>query len=113
MFAHLTRQRTRPRAAAPMAGTRLRQLAGALAGITAALLASAVSIPPAFARDLPPSFYQRQHVAPTTVHAVTAGGVTGWQIALTILGAVVAAAVVTGLLARTRTVRRATPSPTA
>jgi hypothetical protein len=112
MFAHLTRQKTHPRAAAPTAGPRLRRPAAALAGITAALLASAVNIPAAFARDDPSGLYRRFPVAPTTVHAVTAGGITGWQIALITL-AVVAAAAVTGLLARTRTVRRAAPSPTA
>ena len=54
MFAHLTRQGTHPRTAALKAGTRLRLvLAVALAAVTVGLLASAATIPAAFARDVP------------------------------------------------------------
>ena len=53
MFARPTRQETHPRTAAPKAGTRLRRLATMLAAVTAGLLASAATIPAAFARDVP------------------------------------------------------------
>ena len=53
MFAHLTRQGAHPRTAALKAGTRLRRLAAALAAVTIGLLASAATIPAAFASDVP------------------------------------------------------------
>ena len=53
MFAHLARQGTHPRTAALKAGTRLRRLAAALTAVTVGLLASAATIPAAFARDVP------------------------------------------------------------
>ncbi len=43
MFAHLHRQGTQPRAAAPPAGTRLRRIAAVLAAVTTGLLSSAAS----------------------------------------------------------------------
>jgi hypothetical protein len=55
MFAYLTRQGTHPRTAAPKSGTGLRRLAAMLAAVTAGLLASAATIPGAFARDVPPA----------------------------------------------------------
>ncbi len=119
MFAHLHRQGTQPRAAAPRAGTRLRRIAAVLAAVTTGLLASAATIPAAFARDVPRGQYGPARPAPvpaTTVHAATTGGMTGWQIALIALialSAAVAVAAVTVLRHRARAAHRAVPSPTA
>ena len=115
MFAHLHRQGTQPRAAAPPAGTRLRRIAAVLAAVTTGLLASAATIPAAFARDVPSGQYEPcpAPVPAATVHAATTGGMTGWQIALIALIAGVAVAAVTVLRHRTRAAHRAVPSPTA
>ncbi len=116
MFAHLHRQGTQPRAAAPPAGTRLRRIAAVLAAVTPALLATAATPPAAFARDAPSGQYEPARPAPVpaaTVHAATTGGMTGWQIALIALIAGVAVAAVTVLRHRTRAAHRAVPSPTA
>ena len=118
MFAHLSRQGTHPRTAARKAGTRLRRLAAALAAVTAGLLASAATIPAAFARDVPPAgtAYELGRFGPfpaTTSHPA-ATGMPGWQIILIAVGAVlVAAAVTIGLLARARAGQRVVPSPAA
>jgi hypothetical protein len=69
MFANLHRQGTQPRAAAPQAGTRLRRIAAVLAAVTSGLLASALTIPAAFARDVPSGQYGPAPVPATTVHA--------------------------------------------
>jgi len=116
MFAHLTRQGTPPRTAAPKAGTRLRRLAAALTAITVGLLASAATIPAAFAMQVPGpgEQYGPARLAPapaSTVHVVTTGGVAGWQITLIALGAALVAAAVTVRLARARAARRVAPSP--
>jgi hypothetical protein len=121
MFVRPTRQGTYPRTAVLKAGTRLRRLAAALAAVTAGLLASAVAIPAAFARDFPAAVLGGQYrpaypatVPASTVHAVTStGGMTGWQIALIALGAALIAAAVTIVLARARAAHRAAPSPAA
>jgi hypothetical protein len=110
MFAHLTRQGTHPRTAALKAGTRLRRLAVALA--------SAATIPAAFARDVPPAgtAYELGRFGPfpaTTSHPATTGGMPGWQITLIALGATLAAVAVTIVLTRTRAAHRAVPSPAA
>jgi hypothetical protein len=116
MFAHLSRQGTHPRTAAPKAGTRLRRLAAALAAVTAGLLASAATIPAAFARDVPPAgtAYElgRFGPFPATSHPA-ATGMPGWQIILIAVGAVLVAAAVTIVLARARVGQRAVPSPAA
>ena len=117
MFAHLSRQGTHPRTAAPNAGPRLRRLAAALAAVTAGLLASAATIPAAFARDVPPAgtAYQLGRFGPfpaTTSHPA-ATGMPGWQIILIAVGAVLIAAAVTTVLARARAGQRAVPSPAA
>ena len=118
MFAHLTRQRTHPRTAALKAGTWLRRIAAALAAVTAGLLASATTIPAAFARDVPPAgtTYELGRFGPfpaATSHPATTGGMPGWQITLIALGAALAAAAVTIVLARARAAHRAIPSPAA
>jgi hypothetical protein len=116
MFAHLIRQRAHPRTAALKAGTRLCRLTAALAAVTIGLLASAASIPAAFARDVPQpgSGYQlgRFGPVPTASHAA-ATGVPGWQIILITVGAVLIAAAVTIVLARARAGHRAVLSPAA
>jgi hypothetical protein len=116
MFAHLIRQEAHPRTAALKAGTRLRRLAAALAAATIGLLASAVTIPAAFARDVPQpgSGYELGRFGPvpaTTSHAAT--GIPGWQIILIAVGAVLAAGAVTIVLAWARAGQRAVPSPAA
>lgn len=117
MFAHLIRQRTHPRTAALKAGTRLRRIAAALAAVTIGLLASAATIPAAFASQVPQpgSGYQLGRFGPvpaTTTHAA-ATGVPGWQIILITASAVLVAAAVTIVLARARPGVRAVPSPAA
>ncbi|HJY01210.1 MAG TPA: hypothetical protein VJ351_10390 [Streptosporangiaceae bacterium] len=114
MFAHLTRPGTHPRTAALRAGTRLRRCAAALAAITVGLLASAATIPAAFASDVPQpvSGYELGRFGPvpaTTSHAA-ATGVPGWQIILIAIGAVLVAAAVTIVLARARAGHRTVPS---
>jgi hypothetical protein len=118
MFAHLIRRGTHQRAAAPRAGTRLRWLAAALAAVTGGLLASAATIPAAFAREVPVppagSAYELGRFGPvpaTTSHAAAIGGMPGWQIILITVGAVLAAAAVTVVLARARAARPAALTP--
>jgi hypothetical protein len=119
MFADLTRRGTHPRTAALKAGTSLRRLAVALAAVTVGLLASAATIPAAFAREgsVPPSGsgYELGRFGPafpaTTSAAST--GMPGWQITLIALGTALAAAAFTIVLARARAAHRAVPSPAA
>ena len=119
MFAHLIRQETHPRAEAPRAGTRLRRLAAALAAVIVGLLGSAATIPAAFARDVPVpppgSGYElgRFGPVPATASHAAATGMPGWQITLIAVGAVLAAAAVTVVLARARAAQRAALSPAA
>jgi hypothetical protein len=117
MFAHLIRQGAHPRTATLKAGTRLRRIAAALAAVTIGLLASAATIPAAFARDVPPAgtAYELGRFGPfpaTTSHPA-ATGMPGWQIILIAVGAVLVAAAVTIVLARARVGQRAVPSPAA
>ena len=117
MFAHLIRQRAHPRTAALKAGTRFRRLAAALAAVTFGLLASAVTIPAAFARDVPQpgSAYElgRFGPVPATTSRAAATGMPGWQIILITVSAVLVAAAVTIVLARARASQQAVPSPAA
>jgi hypothetical protein len=117
MFAHLIRQGAHPRTAALKVGTRLRRLAAALSAVTIGLVASAATIPAAFARDVPQpgSGYElgRFGPVPATTSHTAATGMPGWQIILIAVGAVLVAAAVTIVLARTRAGQRAVPSPAA
>ena len=84
MFARLTRPGTHPRTAALRAGTRLRRCAAALAAITVGLLASAATIPAAFAMQVPDPGGRGGPARPlpvpaSTVHVVTTGGMAGWR----------------------------------
>jgi len=117
MFAHLIRPGTHPRTAALRAGTRLRRCAAALAAITVGLLASAATIPAAFASDVPQpvSGYELGRFGPvpaTTSHAAAAV-VPGWQMIMITVGVVLVAAALTIVLARARSGQRAVPSPAA
>ncbi len=120
MFAHLTRQGTHLRTAAPKAGTGLRRrLAAALAAVTIGLLASAATIPAAFAREVsvppPGTGYQtaRFGLVPATTSHAASTGIAGWQISLIVLGAMLAATAVTIMLARAWAAHRAAPTPAA
>jgi hypothetical protein len=119
MFADLTRRRTHPRTAALKAGTRLRRLAAAMAAVTVGLLASAATIPAAFAREVsvppPGTGYELGRfgpVFPATTSAASTG-MPGWQITLIAVGAALAAAAVTIVLTRARDAHLAVPSPAA
>jgi hypothetical protein len=119
MFADLTRRGTHPRTAAIKAGSRLRRLAVALATVTVGLLASAATIPAAFAREgsVPPSGSGNElgrfgPSFPATTSAASTG-MPGWQITLIALGTALAAAAFTIVLARARAAHRAVPSPAA
>jgi uncharacterized membrane protein len=108
MFAHLPRrgpypQPTHPRTAAPRAGTRMRRLVAVLAGVTAALLASVATIPAAFASVAP-------NPGPGG-RVVTGGGMSGWQLPVIVLGAVLLVAAAAVLLDRALATRRATSAP--
>ena len=119
MFAHLPRretdpQGTRPQAAARKAGARLRWLA-MLAAVTSGLLASAATIPAAFARVVPEPGGNYGPISPApvptgTVRVVTGGGMPGWQIIVIALGAVLLAAAVAVVLDRALAPRRAASS---
>jgi hypothetical protein len=112
MFAYLPRRGTHPQAVARRTGARLRRLAGVLAAATCGLLASAATIPAAFARVVPPpgGQYGTTNVAPvpaTTVRVITTGGMAGWQITSIALGAALFAATAGVLLYRALTARKA------
>lgn len=96
----------------------IRRLGAVLAGLVAALLASAAVVPAAFARVLPdggPPYgpAPATPVPATSVRVVTAGGMPGWQIALIAVGAALLAAVVAVLADRALAARRRTIAATA
>jgi hypothetical protein len=110
MFAHLPRRGTHPRTAARRAGARLRRLAGVLAAATCGLLASAATVPAAFAMPVPGPGGGTARVAPvpaTTIRVITTGGMTGWQITSIAFGAALFAAAAAVLLYRALTARKA------
>lgn len=117
MFAHLTRQGTHLPTAARRARVRLRQFTVVLAAVISGLLASAATVPAAFAMVAPPTGrgVGTTGVAPapaTTVRVVTAGGMPGWQITLIALGAALLAAAAAALLDRALVARRAASATT-
>ena len=99
---------------------RVRRLASVLAGLAGVLLASAASVPAAFAGTNPipdppgyigDSYIGTSPVAPVpaaAVHVVNTGGMPGWQIALIAIGAALLAATVAVLLDRAWAARRKT-----
>jgi hypothetical protein len=117
MVARPIRHRAHPLTAALKAGTGVRRIAAALAAVTTGLLASAATIPAAFAGEVPQpgSGYQlgRFGPVPATTSRAAAAGVPGWQIIVITAGAVLAAAAATLVLARARPSHRAIPSPAA
>ena len=88
----------------------IRRVAGVLAGLAAALLASGAA--PAFAMIVPDPHqpYPAPAQVPTQIHTVTrtivAGGMPGWQIALIVAGAALLTAAVAVLADRARAGRR-------
>jgi hypothetical protein len=88
----------------------IRPIAAALAGLACAWLGLAVAAPAAFAFRDPPT--GEGGLAQAPVHAVAAGGMPGWQIALIAIGAALLAATAAVLAYRAWTVRRK-PTPAA
>jgi hypothetical protein len=92
----------------------IRRIAVAVAGLAAAVLASAAAAPAAFAMQVPPpgelGGHPVQHapIAPAHTHTIVAGGMPGWQIVLIAAGAALVAATVAVLLDRARVARRHT-----
>lgn len=91
---------------------RIRRIVAALAGLTAAVLASAAAAPAAFATQVPPPGELGGHpvkhapIAPAYTHTVVIGGMPGWQIALIATGAALVAAALAVLLDRLLAGRR-------
>jgi hypothetical protein len=91
----------------------IRRVAGALAVLAGALLASA-AVPAAFAtRVPPPGVPPGPPPALLPVHTLVVGGMPGWQITLIAVGAAVFAAAVAVTLDRARAARRHLPAPSA
>jgi hypothetical protein len=111
MFAYLPRRGTHPQTAARNARARLSRLAAALVAVACGLLASAATLPAAFARVEPDP--GAGYVAPASVppqvqvRTIVAGGMPGWQITLITLGAALIAVAATLLLDRALTARKA------
>ena len=111
MFTTRARQATHPQLPARSASTRLRHAAAGLTVLVAALLASATTIPAAFAQTAmlpipvgdgsPPAA-----PAPAITRVVVVGGMPGWQIALIAVGAALLAAACAVLVYRTLAARR-------
>lgn len=118
MFTTQARQGTRPRMAARNTGARIRRFAAVLAAVIGGLLASAATVPAAFAMHIPPSGGHSgsvgvAQVPATTVRVVATGGMAGWQITLIALGAALLAATAAVLLYRTLAARKAGSAATA
>jgi hypothetical protein len=92
----------------------IRRLAGILASLAAALLASGAISPAAFASRTPPfgGLIEPANVPPP-VHATVTGGMPGWQIILIAAAAAVLTAAVAVVLDRARAARRQLPAPSA
>jgi hypothetical protein len=113
MYPHPPRQGTHPPVAAHKPRERRCRLAGVLAAVTCALLASgALGSAAAFAVTEPPPTGGGAPASQTTVHMIAAGGTAGWQIAMIALGAALVAAVATFVADRAIAARRA-PATTA
>ena len=90
----------------------IRRLTAALAGLAGALLVYAAAAPAALAQPFPPRApgWDKHPPPPQSagIHAVVAGGMPGWQIALIAIGAALLAATVAVLVDRVRATRRKT-----
>ena len=117
MFTTRARQGTRPMVAVRNAGARLRRSGAVLAALIVGLLASAATVPAAFAVVPDPGGAGGSAgVAPAPAHSVrvvVTGGIAAWQVTLIALGAAVAAAVAAVLLYRVLAVRKAASAATA
>jgi len=95
--------------------TRIRRLAAALVGLAGALLAFTTAAPAAFASGQRPPPLPSGHIhqpvhqppVPVPAHTVVIGGMPGWQIALIVAGAALAAAAVAILVDRAWVARKA------
>jgi hypothetical protein len=86
---------------------RIRRILTALATLIGALLAFTAAPSAAFAVRVPPPGERAGPVqAPPQVHTIVAGGMPGWQIALTAAGAALLAAVLAVIADRVWTARR-------
>ena len=115
MFTTRARQGTHPLLGARNATARLRRSVAVLAALTVGLLASAATVPAAFAM-IPPDpggAAGSAGVAPVqapAVRVVVTGGMAGWQITSIALGAALLAAAAAVLLYRALAVRKAAAS---
>ena len=101
----------------------IRRLATTLAGLAVALAAAVAGTPAAFAQPSPPPGPPGEiirfgpllvpHTIPAHTHAVTTGGLAGWQITLIAVGAAILAAIVTVLVHRARAARSHQPATAA
>ena len=82
------------------------RVAGAPAALAGAMLAAALTAPPAHATRQPPDTGPAGwFVAPPVTRIVVAGGMPGWQVTLIAIGAALAAAVLAVLADRARAAR--------
>jgi hypothetical protein len=104
--------RSRHWMAARQAGARVGRLAALLAVVISGLLASAATVPAAFAQPIPigNDGAPTTPVPPPTIRVVTTSGMAGWQITLITVGAALVAAAAAVLLDRKLTGRRSTPA---
>ena len=86
----------------------IRRLAGILAGLAGALLASITAVPAAFGSTSPGP--AGPAVPLISTHAVLTGGMPGWQITLIAVGAALLAAATAVFLDRARAGRHVTTS---
>lgn len=114
MFTTRARQGTHPLLGARNATAHLRRSVAVLAALIVGLLASAATVPAAFAMipdpgDAPGSAGVAPVQAPA-VRVVVTGGMAGWQITTIALGAALLAAAAAVLLYRALAVRKAAAS---
>jgi hypothetical protein len=114
MFTTQARQGTHPLLGARNATARLRRSVAVLAALIVGLLASAATVPTAFATIPDPGGAGTSAgvtpVQAPAVRVVVTGGMAGWQIASIALGAALLAAVAAVLLYRAVAVRKAAAS---
>ena len=92
----------------------IRRVAGALAVLAGALLASSTAVPAALATRVPPMGVPPGPVpAPPPGRPIVVGGMPGWQITLIAVGAAVLAATAAVILDRARAARRHQTVPSA
>ena len=114
MTAQRSHHRSRHWLAAGQAGVRLGRLATVLAAALVGLLASAAAATAAFANPVPYGDGGTIPIAPApaTVGVISAGGMAGWQVALIVSGAALAAAAAAVLLDRKLVGRRGATATT-